>query len=154
MVLRSFSQEDLTIGIHSDNRSEKVQHLKNNNSTCLVFYDDQKKIQLRIRGTTNLEKSKKESWEKLTNWSKRCYLTSNPPGQVSENPTSGFSNKFESEAPSSEESQKGFKNFTVIKVFIDEIEWLFLASQGHRRALFKINRDNYKLSIDSKWLVP
>ena len=132
VVLRSFSQEDLTIGIHTDNRSEKVEHLKNNNFTCLVFYDDQKKIQLRIRGTTNLEKSKKESWDKLTNWSKRCYLTSSPPGQVSNNPTSGFPNKFESEAPSSEESQKGFENFTVIKVFIEEIEWLFLASQGHR----------------------
>ena len=44
VVLRSFSQEDLTIGIHTDNRSEKVEHLKNNNFTCLVFYDDQKKF--------------------------------------------------------------------------------------------------------------
>ena len=104
--------------------------------------------------TANLEKSKKESWDKLTNWSKRCYLTSSPPGKVSNNPTSGFPNKFESEAPSSEESQKGLENFTVIKVFIEEIEWLFLASQGHRRALFKITRDNSNLSIESKWLVP
>ena len=154
VVLRSFSQENLTIGIHTDNRSEKVQHLKKNNFTCLVFYDDQKKIQLRIRGTTKLEGSKKESWDKLSNWSKRCYLTPNPPGQDSNNPTSGFPKKFESEAPSFEESQKGLENFTVIRVFIDEIEWLFLASQGHRRALFKINRDNSNLSIESKWLVP
>ena len=154
VVLRSFSQEDLTIGIHTDNRSEKIEHLKNNNFTCLVFYDDQKKIQLRIRGATKLEKSKKESWNKLTNWSKRCYLTSIPPGRVSDNPTSGFPNKFEKEAPTSDESKKGFENFTVIKIFIDEIEWLFLASQGHRRALFEINRDNSNLSIESKWLVP
>ena len=61
------------------------------------------------------------------------------PGKVSNNPTSGFPEKFESEAPSSEESQKGFENFAVIKVIIEEIERLFLASQGHRRALFKIN---------------
>ena len=149
VVLRSFSQEDLTIGIHTDNRSKKVEHLKNNNFTCLVFYDDQKKIQIRIRGTANLEKSKKVSWDKLTNWSKRCYLTSSAPGQVSNNPT-----KFESEAPSSEESQKGFENFTVVRIFIDEIEWLFLASQGHRRALFKIKRGNSNLKIESKWLVP
>jgi len=154
VVLRSFSQENLTLGIHTDNRSEKVEHLKNNKFTCLVFYDDQKKIQLRIRGTTILEKSKKESWDKLTNWSKRCYLTSNPPGKFSNNPTSGFPSKFESEAPSSEEAKKGLENFTVIRIFIDEIEWLFLASQGHRRALFKINRDNSNLSIESKWLVP
>ena len=119
----------------------------------MVFYDDQKKIQLRIRGTINLEKSKKESWDKLTNWSKRCYLTS-PPGEVSNNPTSGFPNKFELEAPTSEEAKKGFENFTVIKIFIYEIEWLFLASQGHRRALFKINRDHSNLNIESKWLVP
>ena len=32
-----------------------------------------------------------------------------PPGQVSNNPTSGFPNKFELEAPSSEEAEKGSK---------------------------------------------
>ena len=46
MVLKVFP-EKLTIGIHTDNRSEKVEHLKNNNFP-VWFYDDQKKIQLRI----------------------------------------------------------------------------------------------------------
>ena len=59
-----------------------------------------------------------------------------------------------SDESASEEAKKGFENFTVIKIFIYEIEWLFLASQGHRRALFKINRDNSNLNIESKWLVP
>ncbi len=154
VVLRGFSEEDLTINVHTDSRSEKVKHLENNPFTCLVFYDEKKKIQLRVRGSTKLEKSKKESWEKLSNWSRRCYLTTIKPGELTKQPTSGFPEKFKSEAPSSNESESGLKNFTVIKILIDEIEWLYLASQGHRRANFEIHRNKSGIKIDSKWLVP
>ena len=47
-----------------------------------------------------------------------------------------------------EQSEKGYKNFTVIKCNIKSIEWLYLAAKGHRRAIF--NFENKKNS----WLVP
>ena len=47
-----------------------------------------------------------------------------------------------------EQSDDGFKNFTVIKCNIKSIEWLYLAAKGHRRA--KFNLDTKK----SVWLVP
>ena len=40
-------------------------------------------------------------------------------------------------------SIKGLKNFAVIKIIISKIEWLFLASQGHRRAKFKISTEGF-----------
>ena len=47
-----------------------------------------------------------------------------------------------------EQSEEGYKNFTVIQCKIKSIEWLYLAAKGHRRARFDLenNKDN--------WLVP
>ena len=47
-----------------------------------------------------------------------------------------------------EQSEEGYKNFTVIKCMIKSIEWLYLAAKGHRRARFEV--DNKK----KYWLVP
>ena len=47
-----------------------------------------------------------------------------------------------------EQSEEGYKNFTVIQCKIKSMEWLYLAAKGHRRARFEI--DNNKES----WLVP
>ena len=48
-----------------------------------------------------------------------------------------------------EQSEDGYKNFTVIKCKIKSIEWLYLAAKGHRRAKFEFG-DNKKVY----WLVP
>ena len=56
--------------------------------------------------------------------------------------------------PNDADSVKGLKNFAVIKNIINSIEWLYLASQGHRRAKFKISRKDSPLSITKKWLIP
>ena len=140
VVLRNFCTDEFIINIHSDSRSNKVSQLNKNKNVCLIFYDDQKKIQLRVRGIAEIDKSNKESWEKLSNWSRRCYLTTENPGMICEKPSSGFPTIFSNEAPSKEQSEEGFTNFTLIKVFINQIEWLYLASQGHRRALFEVSR--------------
>ena len=47
-----------------------------------------------------------------------------------------------------DQSEEGFKNFSVIKCNIKSIEWLYLAAKGHRRAMFDI--ENKK----ERWLVP
>tara|TARA_Y100000589_G_C27054261_1_gene588588 strand:- start:114 stop:731 length:618 start_codon:yes stop_codon:yes gene_type:complete len=154
VVLRGFSANELSIKIHSDVRSKKISEIKKNENVSLVFYDPQKKIQLRIRGFAKIKEAELDSWKNLNTWSRRCYLTTLAPGMVTENPSSGFPENFESNAPTFDESEKGFKNFSVIKILIDQIEWLFLASQGHRRALYSVIRKKSKIDIKSKWLVP
>ena len=154
VILRSFNEEIFELNIHSDLRSKKINQLaKNNNISCL-FYDDKKKIQIRINGHAEIEKSFKPSWEKLTNWSKRCYLSSKKPGTRITEPSSGFPDKFIKDSPSDEDSIKGLKNFSVIRIFIGKIEWLYLASQGHRRAIFEIVRKDSSIKVEKKWLVP
>ena len=47
-----------------------------------------------------------------------------------------------------EESEKGYKNFTVIQCNIESIEWLYLAAKGHRRIRFDLKNNK------NNWLVP
>ena len=48
---------------------------------------------------------------KLTNWSKRCYLTPKSPGEESKVQLR-FSRKIFNNAPNDEESKKALKNFS------------------------------------------
>ena len=61
-----------------------------------------------------------------------------------------LSKELEGRNPKIEDTEVGFENFCVIESKIYEMEWLYLASQGHRRALIKINEED----ISAEWLTP
>ena len=151
VVLRKSDRENNVLQFHTDLRSPKVDILKKNNNASLVFYDKEEKIQLRVKVTCEINNKNsvtEDSWKKTQHISRRCYLTDSAPGTTSENPTSGMISKLEDFDYTTEQSEKGYENFTVIKCNIKSIEWLYLAAKGHRRAIF--NLDNKKNS----WLVP
>ncbi len=151
VVLRKSDRENNLLQFHTDLRSPKVHILKKNNKASLLFYDKEEKIQLRVKvecEINNQNSTTEESWKKTQHISRRCYLTDSPPGTTSENPTSGMISKLEDFDYTMEQSEKGYKNFTVIKCKIKSIEWLYLAAKGHRRARFEV--DNNK----EYWLVP
>jgi 3-hydroxyisobutyrate dehydrogenase len=151
VVLRKLDRENNLLQFHTDLRSPKVEILKNNNKASLLFYDKEEKIQLRVKVNCEINNQNsitKESWKRTQHISRRCYLTDSPPGTSSENPTSGMISKLEDFDYTMDQSEEGFKNFTVIKCKIKTIEWLYLAAKGHRRAIIDVK--NKKES----WLVP
>ena len=151
VVLRKSDQNNNILQFHTDLRSQKVNILKKNKNASLVFYDKEEKIQLRAKvicEINNKNSIAEESCKITQHISRRCYLTDNAPGSVSERPTSGMISKLEDFDYTMEQSEKGYENFTVIKCEIKSIEWLYLAAKGHRRALFDL--ENKKNS----WLVP
>ena len=151
VVLRKSDRENNLLQFHTDLRSPKVNILKNNNNASLLFYDKEEKIQLRVKVECELNNQNsvtETSWKKTQHISIRCYLTDSPPGTISENPTSGMISKLEDFDYTMEQSEDGYKNFTVIKCHIKLIEWLYLAAKGHRRAKF-----DFKTNINT-WLVP
>ena len=151
VVLRKSDRTNNLLQFHTDLRSPKVDILKKNNKASLLFYDKDEKIQLRVKvecEINNQNSTTEESWKKTQHISRRCYLTDSPPGTTSENPTSGMISKLEDFDYTLEQSEEGYKNFTVIKCMIKSIEWLYLAAKGHRRAKFDL--ENKKES----WLVP
>ena len=151
VVLRKSDRKNNLLQFHTDFRSPKVNILKNNNNASLVFYDKEEKIQLRVKvkcEVNNQNSITENSWKNTQHISRRCYLTDSPPGTISENPTSGMISKLEDFDYTMEQSEEGYKNFTVIKCKIQSVEWLYLAAKGHRRAKFDL--ENKKES----WLVP
>ena len=151
VVLRKSDRQNNLLQFHTDLRSPKVDILNNNNKASLLFYDKEEKIQLRVKvecEINNQNSVTEASWKKTQHISRRCYLTDSPPGTTSENPTSGMISKLEDFDYTMEQSEEGYKNFTVIKCKIKSIEWLYLAAKGHRRAKFDL--ENAK----DEWLVP
>jgi len=151
VVLRKSDRRNNLLQFHTDLRSPKIETLKKNKKGSLLFYDKEEKIQLRVKVNCEINNQNsitEESWKKTQHISRRCYLTDSPPGTNSIRPTSGMISKLEDFDYTIEQSEKGYKNFTVIKCQIKSIEWLYLAAKGHRRANFDI--ENNKES----WLVP
>lgn len=155
VVLRQFFHREWLILIHSDIRSKKIAEIKKNKNICFVFYDEKEKIQVRLSGQARIEKNYNDAWEKLSTWSRRCYLSDLEPGSYSNIYHSGFNKKYSQNAPSFEDSERGKENFCCIICKIDSIEWLYLSSIGHRRAEFKVKREqNDKIQISKRWVIP
>jgi 3-hydroxyisobutyrate dehydrogenase len=151
VVLRKSDETNNLLQFHSDIRSDKIEKLKNNKNAVMLFYDKKEKIQLRIKVECIVHhnnETTKESWSKTGHMSRKCYLVDNGPGTISPSPTSGLKPEFDNFEFTLEQSEEGYKNFTVIQCKIKSFEWLYLAAQGHRRAKFEL--DNNK----EYWLVP
>jgi len=151
VVLRKSDQSNSLLQFHSDIRSEKISKLKNNKNAAMLFYDKKEKIQVRIKVECIINHNNeitKQSWSKTGHMSRKCYLVDNGPGIESPTPTSGLKPEIDNYEFTMEQSEEGYKNFSVIQCKIKPIEWLYLAAKGHRRARFEL--DNNK----DTWLVP
>ena len=151
VVLRKSDHSNNLVQFHSDIRSDKILKLKNNKNASMLFYDKEEKIQVRLKVECNINHNNeitKESWSKTGHISRKCYLVENGPGTESPNPTSGLKPELDNFEFTMEQSEEGYKNFTVIQCKIKTVEWLYLAAKGHRRARFEV--DNNK----EYWLVP
>ena len=151
VVLRKVDQQNNLVQFHSDIRSDKIKLLKNNPNAALLFYDKDEKIQVRLKVNCIINHKNditKNSWGKTQHISRKCYLVDNGPGTKSDVPTSGLKPELDSFDYTKEQSEEGYKNFTVIQCKIKSIEWLYLAAKGHRRAKFDLENNK------DTWLVP
>ena len=151
VVLRKSDQLNNIIQYHSDIRSDKITKIKKNKNASMLFYDKEEKIQVRLKVECVVNYNNeitKESWLKTGHISRKCYLIDNGPGIESYNPTSGLKPELDNFEFTMEQSEIGYKNFTVIQCKIKIIEWLYLAAKGHRRAKFDLD-NNKKI-----WLIP
>ena len=152
VVLRKSNQKNQLLQFHSDIRSNKIAKLKSNKNASMLFYDKEEKIQVRLKVECSVNHNNdttKDSWLKTGHMSRKCYLLDKGPGTESPTPTSGLNPKLDNFEFTMEQSEDGYKNFTVIKCKIKSIEWLYLAAKGHRRTKFEFG-DNKKVY----WLVP
>ena len=153
VVLRKFDPLKMVLNFHTDFRSPKVADLKKDCNSLFVFYDHKLKIQMRIRTTSilnNQNQIAKEMWDKTRLLSRKCYLTSKDPSSYISFPEDGIPQHLKGKEPDFKESEKGYKNFTVVENKVNEIDWLYLEISGHRRLklIFKNEKPEYQ------WLIP
>jgi pyridoxamine 5'-phosphate oxidase len=152
VVLRKSDQSNNLIQFHSDIRSDKIAKLKKNKNSSMLFYDKEEKIQVRLKVEcviNHINDVTKESWLKTGHMSRKCYLLDKGPGTESPIPTSGLKSELDNFEFTIEQSEEGYKNFTVIQCKIKSLEWLYLAAKGHRRAKFEFS--DYTKGY---WLIP
>ena len=151
VVLRGAFKDKNILRFHTDFRSSKIKSLEENKKIYFVFYNKKRKIQVRAEGVAIVHKDNeitKEAWTKTQMMSRKCYLSPQAPGDFINDSASDLSKDMGNEIPTYEQSEMGYKNFCVIESKIKSFEWLYLASQGHRRAKFMLDENK------STWLVP
>ena len=154
VVLRGAFKDKKVLRFHTDLRSTKVDALKENNNIYFLFYNKKRKIQVRAKGKATIhykDEITDEAWKKTMVISRKCYLATNAPGSISKNPNPGYPKELEGKNPKMEDTETGYENFCVIESKINEMEWLYLASQGHRRARITIGHDG---DLKTEWLTP
>ena len=150
VVLRNFIEEDHNLIFFTDKRSPKVKAVLKNSRTECLFYDNVKKIQLRIKTQSYILHDKKkirEYWEKIPLVSRQSYSTKLPPSTVIKDEQIDSINGLNFEEDNNE---KSFFNFCVIENYIKGIDFLSLTSSPHRR--ISITIDNTKIIIQD--LIP
>ena len=133
VVLRHASATTQLLRFHTDIRSDKVQELGRDARVALHFYDATAKIQVRVEGEARVEANgptADEAWANSQRMSRVCYGTAPAPGSKID-AGDGFV------LPQTDDAVAlGRVHFCVVLVHAATLEWLYLASEGHRRASF------------------
>ena len=144
MVLREFNFDKKILRFHTDNRAAKIKNLVNNSSSTVIGYDPDLKIQIKMQGQASVhidDEITLNAWNESTSRSKKCYSVKDGSSKEIKNPSDYDVTDYEVE--------EGYKNFAVIIFKFNLLEFLYLKSSGHRRAIHKWD-DKYQ----SSWLVP
>jgi 3-hydroxyisobutyrate dehydrogenase len=148
VVLRLASEQDRLIACHSDIRSAKVMEAQKNPRASWLFYDHDRKLQLRLAGQTTVHSD--------DDFAGTCWAATKPMGRACYNTQTGPGRKLQSPATapgvmSTEAEELGArKHFAVIACRIEFMDWLLLSARGHRRAQF-VWRDG---GWESSWVAP
>ena len=150
MILRASDPKTRSLRLHTDLRSEKVAEIKADPRVSLLVYDPGFKAQIRLDGQATLHADDgiaEEAWAQSQPMSRACYGTMPAPGSdIAE--AGGFSLPFAHDANA---VAKGRTHFAALVIQVEQLEWLYLAHEGHRRARYAWDAGG---SLSACWLVP
>ena len=136
IVLRNIDEDPLAIYFNADYRSPKVKQLLSNKQCFVLFYDNKRKIQIRIecKAIVNYNNTiSKRIWNKTPLQSRKCYMGEYSPSQKLQEWHPNIPLKYLKKDPEKSDSELGYNNFTVIKLIINQLDILELHHDGHIR---------------------
>lgn len=150
VVLRGVEPTARTIRFHTDSRSEKADQLLADPRVEICAYDPGAKIQLRLRGTATLHREGSlvdSAWAATGPGSRVCYRAPLGPGTPLSSPGEG---DLGPDARTPQDPEQGRAVFVAVTVEVTRLDWLYLASRGHRRAAFDWTGAGWR----GQWLAP
>lgn len=142
VVLRDVNLDNYKISFHTDTRSPKYNQLVKNSSVSALFYSISKRTQIRIKGKAEASNDKKlltSLWSKLSKNSKECYQGRISPSGII--PDAKIFNDIIDD-PDVDIDNKGFENFSRIKINVSSFEILRLHHLGHKRLFCDLSKNN------------
>ncbi|MBL0925222.1 MAG: pyridoxamine 5'-phosphate oxidase family protein [Sphingomonadaceae bacterium] len=154
MILRDFDWDQRLLRFHTDGRSEKVSEIQQAEWVSALVYGELGKIQVRLSGRAWIDTGHiaEQAWQGSSRFARRCYMAEQAPGTDADRPTSGLPEWIEGLQPLDEQLIPARENFAALLICFDEIDFLYLANAGHRRARWKWNGSSANWS--GRWLVP
>ncbi len=145
VVLRGVEIEPLRISFNADFRSPKIQELQYNNSCSALFYDQKRRVQLRLKCKAILNYNNDlatEVWRNTPLQSRKCYMGDYAPTMLLDEWNPNIPLEYLKTDPDKELSEQGYINFSNIQLEVIESEVLQLHHDGHIR--FKVsNKGEY-----------
>ncbi|MEL6970427.1 MAG: hypothetical protein AAFZ63_19490 [Bacteroidota bacterium] len=149
VVLRKANASSRLLRFYTDTRSTKIQPLPKNDAFSWLFYDERKQIQLRAQTRARLITGDEaaEVWATINPYTFKDYASISAPGTTQDTPEGYYPTQDQSAL---EEAAR--QNFGVLDCVVEEMEFLQLHRQGHRRAQF--NWQENSRAWKGEWLVP
>lgn len=148
LVLRAADRHPRQLRFHTDLRSSKVLDLRANPRIGLHAYDPESKIQLRLSCWAETDATgdmAEKAWRNSPMMSRANYRAPAGPGTPIASP-------YEAAVGDPDHPDEGRENFCVVLCTVLELEFLYLASAGHRRARF--SWDDAGDLVTATWLAP
>ena len=148
VVLRYFDEKQRMLACHTDIRSAKVREAEADSRASWLFYDPERKLQLRLAGQLSIhvdDDLADSRWDQTTDMGRACYNIASGSGQQVSRPALAPGRISDEKEASLARSQ-----FAVIACRIEFLDWLLLSAKGHRRAQFHWHADK----TEASWVTP
>ena len=146
VVLRGIDKEPLSIYFNADFRSPKVKQLIENPFCSALFYDKDRRVQLRCKAKAEIHYKDELSdkvWLTPPLQSRKCYMGPYSPTELLDKYHPNIPKEYLNADPEESHSNDGYVNFTHIKLEVLEVDVLQLHHNGHIR--FKVtNNSNFR----------
>ncbi|WP_299437627.1 pyridoxamine 5'-phosphate oxidase family protein [uncultured Aquimarina sp.] len=133
VVLRDVD-DDLNMIVYTDERSKKIANIQANNRVSLLFYDQERLLQITIKAKAEIitdHETIQQIWKQIPEKFRKDYSTELSPG-------------IEIKNPDKVDYLEGKHFFSAIKIIPMRIEYLRLKRPNHVRVIFKKENRNWK----------
>jgi len=140
IVLRNLRINPLQIYFNADYRSPKVKELINHKYCSALFYDVNRRVQVRFKCKATVHYQNDVSnkvWIKTALQSRKCYMGPFAPSQKLDDWHPNIPKEYLKTDPKKKHSEEGYINFSHIELEVLESDILHLYHDGHIR--FKVD---------------